>query len=50
MLQTVHELSSKLEVKKEIVEQKVGESKSDEISAMYNMMLDVKRRQQGRSL
>ncbi|XP_025109831.1 uncharacterized protein LOC112573563 isoform X3 [Pomacea canaliculata] len=45
--ETVHELSSKLEVKKEIVEQKVGESKSDEISAMYNMMLDVKRRQQG---
>ena len=43
------ELSEKLELKKEQVEQKVGESKSDEISAMYNMMLDTKRREQGLS-
>nr|KAG5711694.1 hypothetical protein BaRGS_023458 [Batillaria attramentaria] len=41
------ELSEKLEVKKEQVEQKVGETKSDEMSAMYNMMLDTKRREQG---
>lgn len=41
------ELSQKLELKKEQVEQKVGESKSDEMSAMFNMMLDAKRREQG---
>ena len=41
------ELSEKLELKKEQVEQKVGENKSDEMSAMFNMMLDTKRREQG---
>ena len=41
------ELSEKLQLKKEQVEQKVAEGKSDEICAMYNMLLDVKRREQG---
>ncbi|KAL8597846.1 hypothetical protein ACOMHN_061379 [Nucella lapillus] len=45
--QTVAELSKKLELKKEQVEQTVGETKSDEVSAMYNMMLDAKRKEQG---
>ncbi|XP_070194114.1 uncharacterized protein [Littorina saxatilis] len=45
--QTMVELSEKLELKKDQVEQKVGEGKSDELSAMYNMMLDIKRKEQG---
>ncbi|KAL8584323.1 hypothetical protein ACOMHN_014742 [Nucella lapillus] len=45
--QTILELSEKLGVKKEHMEQKVGETKSDEMSAMYNMILDTKRREQG---
>ncbi|XP_076441180.1 uncharacterized protein LOC143280426 [Babylonia areolata] len=45
--QTILELSQKLGIKKEHVEQKVGETKSDEMSAMYNMLLDNKRRDQG---
>jgi hypothetical protein len=46
-LQTIKELSEKLAMKKEQVEQKVSEGKNDEMSAMYNMMIDVKRREQG---
>lgn len=47
-LQTMLELSEKLELKKDQVEQRVGENKSDEMSAMYNMLLDTKRRDQGK--
>ncbi|KAK3710673.1 hypothetical protein RRG08_009710 [Elysia crispata] len=45
--QVLDELATSLEMKKELLEQKVAENKSDELSAMFNMILDRKRQQQG---
>ncbi|XP_013071403.2 serine/threonine-protein kinase par-1-like isoform X2 [Biomphalaria glabrata] len=45
--ETLEELATALGMKKEILEQKVAENKSDEYSAMFNMILDRKRQQQG---
>ncbi|GFS27860.1 protein kinase kin1, partial [Elysia marginata] len=45
--QVMDELATSLGMKKELLEQKVAENKSDELSAMFNMILDRKRQQQG---
>lgn len=43
----IEELSSLLQMKKEEVETTVHESKCDQISAMFNMMMDCKREEKG---
>ncbi|XP_063396452.1 uncharacterized protein LOC134681014 isoform X2 [Mytilus trossulus] len=45
--QVIEELSSLLQMKKEEVETTVHESKCDQISAMFNMMMDCKREEKG---
>ncbi|XP_035827337.1 uncharacterized protein LOC101853251 isoform X2 [Aplysia californica] len=45
--EAIEELAVALNMKKEVVDQKVAENKSDEMSAMFNMILDRKRQQQG---
>ncbi|KAH9492509.1 hypothetical protein Btru_046294 [Bulinus truncatus] len=45
--QTLEELATALNMRKDLLEQKVSENKSDEYSAMFNMILDRKRQQQG---
>lgn len=47
VFQTIEELATALSLRKDVVEQKVAENKSDEMSAMFNMILDRKRQQQG---
>ena len=36
-------------MKRDIVDQKVSENKTDEMSAMFNMILDRKRQKQGKN-
>lgn len=41
------ELTEMMNMNKEQVEKKVHESKCDELSAMFNMMMDNKRKEKG---
>lgn len=43
----IEELSSLMQMKKEEVEETVHESKCDQLSAMFNMMMDSKREEKG---
>lgn len=45
--QTIAELSIMMGLKRKEVAETVKESKADELSAMFNMILDRKRRDQG---
>ncbi|XP_061168064.1 uncharacterized protein LOC133177003 isoform X3 [Saccostrea echinata] len=45
--QVINELSEMMEMNKEQVEKTVHESKCDELSAMFNMMMDNKRKEKG---
>jgi len=45
----INDLSTLLETPKEQVEQQVHESKCDDYSAMFNMLLDTKRVEKGKS-
>lgn len=47
--QVIDELTEMMNMNKEQVEKTVHESKCDELSAMFNMMMDNKRKDKGRS-
>lgn len=47
--QVIDELTEMMNMNKEQVEKTVHESKCDELSAMFNMMMDNKRKEKGKA-
>lgn len=49
-VQVIDELAELLETPRQQIEQQVHESRCDDLSAMFNMLLDIKRNEKGKAI